>query len=79
LFEEAKIPMACAGSAIGLVSFIGYSPDVFTGPLFGFLIDQSPGVLGHQHVYGVVALFSVIGIVATILFAYVKCRSLKTT
>ena len=68
LFEEAHLPMAYTGSVIGLVSVVGYSPDIFTGPLFGYLIDRSPGALGHQHVFAVVAAFSVVGVIATLVF-----------
>ncbi|MCZ6673317.1 MAG: MFS transporter [Verrucomicrobia bacterium] len=68
LFEEARIPLAFTGSAIGLVSVIGYTPDIFTGPLFGYLIDRSPGALGHQHVFVVVAGFAIMGLIATLLF-----------
>lgn len=68
LFQEAKIPMAYTGSAVGIVSVIGYTPDIFMGPLLGYLIDQSPGELGHQHVFAVVAGFALIGLMATLLF-----------
>lgn len=68
LFQEAKVPIAFTGSAIGLVSVIGYSPDIFTGPLFGYLLDRSPGALGHQHLFGVVAAFAVVGMMATFVF-----------
>ena len=79
LFEEAKIPIAFTGSAIGIVSVVGYTPDIFTGPLFGYLLDRSPGALGHQHVFGVVAAFTVLGIIATILFQLATRNSRKIT
>ncbi len=68
LFEEADVPLGVTGSAVGVVSVIGYTPDVFMGPVMGYLIDRSPGALGHQHVFAFVALFGVLGIVATWLF-----------
>ena len=68
LFEEAHMPMAFTGSAIGLVSAVGYSPDIFSGPLFGYLIDRSPGASGHQYVFAVVAAFSFVGLIATLVF-----------
>lgn len=68
LFEEARIPVKFTGCAIGLVSFIGYTPDIFTGPLFGYLIDRSPGALGHQQVFMIVAAFAAIGLITTIIF-----------
>lgn len=74
LFEEARVPLAFTGSAVGLVSVIGYTPDVFMGPLMGYLIDRSPGALGHQYVFGVIALFAVVGLSATLLFQRVTRR-----
>ena len=68
LLEEGCIPLATTGSAIGVVSFIGFTPDVFMGPLMGILLDRSPGTLGHQHVFATVAIFGFIGLGATIMF-----------
>lgn len=68
LFHEANIPIVYTGSAIGLVSVIGFSPDIFMGPLMGVLIDNNPGILGHQYVFGVVAGFSIIGLCCTYIF-----------
>lgn len=68
LFEEARVPLAFTGSAVGVVSVIGYTPEVFAGPMMGYLLDRSPGASGHQHVFGVVAAFAVVGLVATLLF-----------
>jgi MFS family permease len=68
LLGEARVPLAVTGSAIGLVSVIGYTPDVFMGPVMGYLLDRSPGALGHQHVFLFVAGFAVVGLIATLLF-----------
>ncbi len=68
LLEEARVPLAFTGSAVGLVSVIGFTPDIFMGPLMGYLIDRSPGALGHQHVFGVIAGFAAVGLISTLLF-----------
>ena len=75
LFEEGKVPLAVTGTAVGLVSTIGYTPDIFMGPLMGFLIDRSPGALGHQHFFMVVAAFAFVGLLAAWAFR----RQVKTT
>ncbi len=67
LLEESSIPLAVTGTAVGLISVIGYTPDIFMGPVMGYLLDRSPGELGHQHVFGVVAIFAMIGLMATVL------------
>lgn len=69
---EAHVPMAYTGAAVGLVSFIGFTPDIFMGPLMGFLLDKSPGALGHQHVFFMIFLFALLGFIAALLFAYFK-------
>ena len=68
LFQQAAVPMGFTGSAVGLVSVVGYTPDVFMGPITGYLLDRSPGALGHQHVFAMVAGFAVVGLIATVMF-----------
>ncbi len=68
LLAEGAVPLPITGSAIGVVSFLGFTPDVFMGPLMGVLLDNSPGVLGHQHVFATVAAFGAIGFGATVTF-----------
>ena len=68
IFPEADIPLVTTGTAVGLVSVIGYTPDIFMGPLMGFLTDRAPGAAGHEHLFLVVAGFAACGMVATALF-----------
>ena len=68
LLEEGQIPLAITGTAVGLVSVIGYTPDVFIAAVAGYLIDQSPGLMGFQHLFTLLLGFSVIGAVAAVLF-----------
>ncbi|MEP3389922.1 MAG: MFS transporter [Reichenbachiella sp.] len=65
LVQEAHIPIVISGTAIGLISVIGFTPDIFMGPLMGYLLDQNPGALGHQLVFLVLAGFAFIGLLAT--------------
>lgn len=61
VMEKGQIPLVLTGTAVGLISLIGYTPDIFAGPMIGHLLDNSPGAEGHQHVFWVLALFSFIG------------------
>ncbi|MFT4566118.1 MAG: MFS family permease [Saprospiraceae bacterium] len=65
IMQEGKIPVAYTGTAVGLMSVLGYTPDIFMGPINGYLLDRSPGIVGHQHVFMVLILFSIIGMIAT--------------
>lgn len=75
VMESGQIPLVLTGTAVGLISLVGYTPDIFAGPGMGYLLDSSPGIEGHQHVFGVQALFSFIGAVAA--WYYYKLYSKK--
>ena len=51
LLEENRVPPFLTGAVAGTVSFIGYTPDVFFGPITGRILDAAPGVVGHQNYF----------------------------
>jgi nitrate/nitrite transporter NarK len=77
LFDEAKVPAALTGTAAGVVSVIGYTPDVFIGPLMGMCTDSFRGPLGHQLFFAVVAWFAILGLNATFIFKWYARRSAR--
>ncbi|NVB36449.1 MFS transporter [Pseudenhygromyxa sp. WMMC2535] len=68
LFGEARVPLARTGAAVGLISVVGYTPDVFMGPLMGALTESAPGAAGHRLFFLVVAGFGVLGLLTTVVF-----------
>jgi len=71
IMKEGNVPVAFTGSAVGLVSVVGYTPDIFMGPVMGYLLDSSPGPVGHQHVFLMVFGFAIIGLGASVLFSHI--------
>lgn len=72
LFQESKIPLSYTGAAVGFVAMVGYTPDIFMGPVMGALLDGYPGALGHQYVFSVLFLFGLVGLVASTFFRKTK-------
>ncbi|MCA9540481.1 MAG: MFS transporter [Myxococcales bacterium] len=68
IFGDAGIPTALTGTAAGLVSVVGYTPDIFMGPMMGWMTDTWPGVLGHRVLFGTVAGTALLGLVCTVAF-----------
>jgi MFS family permease len=68
LMEDAAIPIHATGTAVGVMSVIGFLPDIFMGPLMGVLLDNNPGAAGHQYVFLVMAVFAVVGLLASVVF-----------
>jgi len=69
ILKEGDISLALTGTAVGVISLSGYTPDIFAGPLMGYFLDKFPGVKGHQYVYAFLGLFSFIGLIASSRFA----------
>lgn len=65
LMEEVRVPPAITGTAVGFISLVGFLPDVFLGPLTGWLLDRSPGAAGHLHVFTLLAAIAGLGLLAS--------------
>lgn len=68
LIKDTRISLKHTGTVIGLVSVVGFTPDVFMSPWMGYLLDNNPGAVGHQKVFLVLALFAALGLVASLVF-----------
>lgn len=64
LLDRCNIPVTTMGLAIGLISVLGYSPDVFLPLINGYLTQTYPGVFGYQLYFGYVAAMATLGGVA---------------
>ena len=68
--KEGVIPLAVTGAAVGAISVVGYTPDIFVGPIMGYLLDNSPGIWGHQQVFIMLLIFSLIGFLTAVYFNF---------
>ena len=64
---QSNVPKSLVGTAIGVVSVIGFFPDVYMNALVGNLMDAFPGISGYKYTFFVMLAFSVIGLVASII------------
>lgn len=79
LFQEARVPMAVTGTAVGVVSVIGFTPDIFVALVGGILLDRTPGLAGHQHYFQFLAAFAFVGLIAsTVLVKRLSSAALPT-
>ncbi|MBD89578.1 MAG: MFS transporter [Deltaproteobacteria bacterium] len=68
IFDEAGVPAALTGTAVGVVSVVGYTPDIFIGPINGYLTDTYPGATGHEYFFAVLAGFATLGLICSLVF-----------
>ena len=69
LMQEGRIPLVLTGTAVGVISVVGYTPDIFASPVIGYLLDTYPGIVGHQYVFSMLVVFSIIGLWASLKFS----------
>lgn len=70
LMEESQVPLMLTGTVVGLISTIGYTPDIFAYPLVGWLIDNFGAALGYQYYFTLLACTACIGLFLTIALAW---------
>jgi len=63
LLGENNVPPFLTGAVAGAVSFVGYTPEIFFGPITGRILDANPGAVGFQHYFLFLAAVSATGIV----------------
>jgi MFS family permease len=73
VFGDLKVPQHLVGTTTGIVSFIGFMPDVFFGLVTGRMIDANPGLPGFQQAFLFTAAALFIGALASFLL-YRKIR-----
>ena len=69
MMEEGNIPVNYSGTAVGVISTIGYLPEVFTPVLAGKLIDGNNGsALGYRYFFIIVICVLLLGAMLVLLW-----------
>jgi nitrate/nitrite transporter NarK len=69
LLEETQIPDDHTGKAVGLISVVGFTPEIFFSSISGRILDHSPGVTGHQNYFLFLAGISAVGVVIVLILS----------
>ncbi len=67
ILDDCRIPQRVTGLAIGIISLVGYSPDVFLPLLNGWISDRFPGFFGYQIYFSYVVAVGLLGVGATLI------------
>jgi nitrate/nitrite transporter NarK len=75
LIAESKTSNKFTGTAVGVISVLGFTPDIFFASISGRILDANVGLVGFQNYFLFLSVFSIGGILATSLF--VKFQKVK--
>lgn len=78
LLEENRTPHYVTGAAVGLVSFIGFTPDIFFASITGRIIDANPGLAGFQHYFQFLGAVAAAGVVTVVVLIWLRRRGVDT-
>ena len=67
LMEDGGVPMEVSGTAIGLISTIGYLPEVVCPAAAGIILDTY-SVTGYKYYFIAVAVVMLVGIVGVVIW-----------
>ena len=73
--QETKVNSNVTGTAAGVISFIGFTPDIFFGSISGRILDANPGVVGHQNYFLFLTFIAFFGIVIPFIFRKISKRN----
>jgi len=74
LLQESRTPKYLTGSTVGLISLVGYTPDIFFAPIGGRLLDSASVLVGHQRYFMFLTGIAVVGAMAVIWLIWLNRR-----
>ena len=74
IMNENRTPARVTGATVGLVSFIGFTPEIFFAPITGRILDASPGAPGHYNYFQFLFVVASLGIVVTLTMIWLNSR-----
>lgn len=72
LLEDNRTPKYLTGVAVGLVSVVGYTPDIFFPPIAGRILDANPGLVGHQNYFLFLSIIALLGAIAAVSLVFLN-------
>lgn len=75
--DEVFIPKHLAGTASGIISLIGYCPEIFMYVWVGNIVDNSTGLDGYHTVFKWMVAFAVIGFIAATILLILNDKARK--
>ena len=67
--DSSGVPKNLVGTAIGVISVIGFLPDVYMNAIAGAMQTSFPGADGYRYIFIIMLAFAVVGLVASIIMA----------
>jgi hypothetical protein len=78
LVKDAGVPQELTGTAVGVISFVGFTPEIYMGPFTGWLIRDARAagnvLVGYQQIFAILTLLAMTGIAAAFALHHFPMR-----
>ena len=68
IIEETNTPLQLTGTLVGIISVVGFTPDIFMSLFVGYMLGKDPTIVEYQNLYSLFTIIPIIGLLATIGF-----------
>lgn len=68
IIEETKTPIQLTGTLVGIISVVGFTPDIFMSLFIGYMLGENPTIVEYQSLYSYFTIIPIIGLLATFGF-----------
>ena len=68
IIEETRTPLQLTGTLVGIISVVGFTPDIFMSLFVGYMLGDSPTIIEYQNLFSYFTIIPIIGLLATFGF-----------
>lgn len=68
IIEETKTPIQFTGTLVGIISVVGFTPDIFMSLFNGYMLGKNPTIAEYQNLFTTFTIIPIIGLLAALGF-----------
>ncbi len=68
IIEETKTPLQMTGTLVGIISVVGFTPDIFMSLFTGYMLGENPTIIEYQQLFITFTIVPIVGLIATLGF-----------
>ncbi len=68
IIEETKTPIQMTGTLVGIISVIGFTPDIFMSLFIGYMLGENPTLTEYQYLFTTFTIIPIVGLIAALRF-----------
>ena len=68
IIEETKTPIQMTGTLVGIISVVGFTPDIFMSLFIGYILGENPSLTDYQYLFTTFTIIPIVGLLAALGF-----------